>query len=128
MGINIDYLTLHVGAGTFQPIKEEEISQHQMHSEQVVVKRSNLLNLINHRGNIVAVGTTSMRSLESLYWFGVKLLNEGEGEFVIPKLYPYQNHKIQPKVRDGLQAVLEFMEKNKWDEITGSTELFIMPQ
>src|SRR5690554_3081267 len=73
-GIETDYLTLHVGAGTFQPIKDEDVVQHPMHSEQVVIHQDNLKHLLSHRGNIVAVGTTSMRSLESLYWYGVKLL------------------------------------------------------
>jgi S-adenosylmethionine:tRNA ribosyltransferase-isomerase len=126
-GIKTDYLTLHVGAGTFQPIKDEEVSYHQMHSEQVVAKKSNLVNLIHHTGNIVAVGTTSMRTLESLYWFGVKILNEDHPDFIIPKLYPYQSHPILPKVKDCFQAVLDFMEKKELQEITGSTEIFIMP-
>ncbi|MEX2592499.1 MAG: S-adenosylmethionine:tRNA ribosyltransferase-isomerase [Anditalea sp.] len=126
-GIKSDYLTLHVGAGTFQPIKEEEVSHHQMHSEQVVVKKSNLVNLINHTGNIVAVGTTSMRSLESLYWYGVKLSSGDSPDFFIPKLYPYQDHPILPPAKESFQVILDFMEENGMEEITGHTEIFIMP-
>lgn len=63
-------LTLHVGAGTFQPVKSEEISGHEMHTETVVITRSFLQQLLNHNGQIIAVGTTSVRSLESIYWLG----------------------------------------------------------
>ncbi|HLT07746.1 MAG TPA: S-adenosylmethionine:tRNA ribosyltransferase-isomerase [Cyclobacteriaceae bacterium] len=126
-GVDTDYLTLHVGAGTFQPIKDEEVVRHAMHSEQVVIHQNNLKKLLAHKGNIVAVGTTSMRSLESLYWFGVKLLS-GEGtEFFIPKLYPYQEHKTPPSLQDSLQAILNWMKENKRMEITGHTEIMIMP-
>lgn len=126
-GIKADYLTLHVGAGTFQPIKEEDVSRHQMHSEQMVVKKSNIRNLLQHTGNIVAVGTTSMRSLESLYWFGVRLLNEGPTDFFIPKMYPYQDHPFQPSLKESFKAILAYMESKGLAEITGSTEIIIMP-
>ncbi|HLW20893.1 MAG TPA: S-adenosylmethionine:tRNA ribosyltransferase-isomerase [Cyclobacteriaceae bacterium] len=126
-GIKTEFLTLHVGAGTFQPIKEDNIVQHPMHSEQVVVRRSNLLSLINHSGNIVPVGTTSMRSLESLYWYGVKLLNQQGEDFLITKLIPYQNHDIKPSLEESLKAVLNFMKERDLEEITGSTEIMIMP-
>lgn len=126
-GINTDYLTLHVGAGTFQPIKDEEVVQHPMHSEQVVIHQNNLKHLLKHTGNIVAVGTTSMRSLESLYWYGVKLLNDKETPFLIPKLYPYQEHGDLPTLQESLQTVLDGMVENGREEITGHTEIMIMP-
>ena len=126
-GIRTDYLTLHVGAGTFQPIKDEAVVQHPMHSEQIVVDRSNLKNLIHHHGNIVAVGTTSMRSLESLYWYGVKLLKGMTTDFFIPKLYPYEDHGTLPGLKRSFQAVLEWMDKNDYEGITGNTEIMIMP-
>jgi S-adenosylmethionine:tRNA ribosyltransferase-isomerase len=126
-GIKTDYLTLHVGAGTFQPIKDETVSDHPMHSEQLVINKSNLENLIGHKGNIVAVGTTSMRTLESLYWFGVKLLNDMGEEFFIPKLFPYENKLELPTSKESFEAILQFMEMNGVEELTGSTEIFIMP-
>lgn len=126
-GIKTDYLTLHVGAGTFQPIKEEVVSDHPMHSEQLVIQKSNLENLIGHKGNIVAVGTTSMRTLESLYWFGVKLLQGKGEEFFIPKLFPYQNINGSPTLTQSFEAILQFMEKRGVEELTGNTEIFIMP-
>ncbi|UCS92823.1 S-adenosylmethionine:tRNA ribosyltransferase-isomerase [Echinicola marina] len=126
-GTKKEYLTLHVGAGTFQPIKDENVTDHPMHNEQVVVKKENIKNLLDHDGNIIAVGTTSMRSLESIYWYGVKLLNEKDKLFLIPKLYPYQDHAKKPSVKESLQAILDHMESENIEEITGSTEIFIMP-
>ncbi|WP_215223892.1 S-adenosylmethionine:tRNA ribosyltransferase-isomerase [Echinicola shivajiensis] len=126
-GIKKEYLTLHVGAGTFQPIKDENVTDHPMHSEQVVVRKENIKNLLEHEGNIIAVGTTSMRSLESIYWFGVKLLNEEDKLFLIPKLYPYQNHPKKASLKESLKAILDYMENENLEEVTGSTEIFIMP-
>lgn len=126
-GIKSEYLTLHVGAGTFQPIKEQDVAHHPMHSEQIVVHQNNLRHLLNHRGNIVAVGTTSMRSLESLYWYGVKLLKGTGTDFFIPKLYPYEDHGQLPGLKKSLQTVLDRMDKSQYEEITGHTEIMIMP-
>lgn len=126
-GLKTDFLTLHVGAGTFQPIKEDDVVRHPMHSEQVVIGRANLTNLISHSGNIVPVGTTTMRSLESLYWYGIKLLNQQGEEFLITKLFPYQKHAVQASLKESLQAVLNYMNENDLEEITGSTEIMIMP-
>ncbi|MEX2511663.1 MAG: S-adenosylmethionine:tRNA ribosyltransferase-isomerase [Cyclobacteriaceae bacterium] len=125
--IHSDYLTLHVGAGTFQPIKEEEVINHPMHSEQIVFSRKNIENLVKAEGNIVAVGTTSMRSLESLYWYGVKLIkNEGD-VFEIDKLMPYRIKEELPSHHESLNAVINHMENNHLEEITGHTEIFIFP-
>ena len=126
-GIETDYLTLHVGAGTFQPIKDEDVVQHPMHSEQIVIHQDNVKRLLDHTGNIVAVGTTSMRSLESLYWYGVKLLEGKETAFLISKLYPYEAPENLPTLNESLKAVLDWMMKEGKQEITGSTEIMIMP-
>ncbi|WP_200980564.1 S-adenosylmethionine:tRNA ribosyltransferase-isomerase [Echinicola sp. 20G] len=126
-GIQTDYLTLHVGAGTFQPIKDEIVSNHPMHSEQVVIRKENIIKFLQQNGNIVAVGTTSMRSLESIYWYGVKLLNDNNKQFLIPKLFPYEKHTKAASLKESLTAILNHMEAEKLDEITGSTEIFIMP-
>src|SRR5690606_5848127 len=85
--ISTGFVTLHVGAGTFQPIKSEQIREHTMHAEQLVFTYSFIKDLMHHQGPMVAVGTTSLRSLESLYWFGVKCLN-GEKDFYIEQDYP----------------------------------------
>jgi len=123
----LDYLTLHVSAGTFQPIKEESVDLHPMHSEQVIATKNNIQNIITAQHNIIAVGTTSMRSLESLYWYGVKLIEGTDTSFFIPKLYPYSDFRSLPDVKKSFEAILKYMDEAGLDEITGSTEIFIMP-
>jgi len=125
-GIKQEFLTLHVGAGTFQPIKVENIVEHKMHNEQVVISKQNIENLLANLGNIIPVGTTSMRTLESVYWYGVKLISDKNSPFFIEKLYPYQ-HETLPTAEESLKAILQKMVDNNETEITGETEIFIFP-
>ena len=125
-GFRQDFLTLHVGAGTFQPIKVENIIEHKMHNEQVVFTKKNIENLLENLGNIIPVGTTSMRTLESIYWFGVKFLKDDDSPLLIEKLYPYQHDNL-PSVEDSLKAILMGMEEKNIEEITAETEIFIFP-
>ena len=125
-GINTDYLTLHVSAGTFQPIKVDDVTEHPMHQEQIILNLDNLRNVIN-ASTIIAIGTTAMRTLESTYWFGVKLLHSDEADFHIEKLYPYQNHRDLPSREDAFRAVLNFAESRGQFELRGDTEIFIFP-
>ncbi|MEQ6166752.1 MULTISPECIES: S-adenosylmethionine:tRNA ribosyltransferase-isomerase [unclassified Ekhidna] len=122
-GIKADYLTLHVSAGTFQPIKNENISDHPMHNEQIWVSKQNVENLLN-ANKVIAVGTTSMRTLESLYWYGTKLLS-GSDDFFVDKNDPYTLKAI--KREDALRAVLHKMEKSGVEKLGGHTEIFIYP-
>ena len=127
-GVGQDFLTLHVSAGTFQPIKAESVTEHPMHSEQVVISRDNPNNLLDPERMIIATGTTSMRTLESLYWYGVQLLM-GEGtDFHIAKLYPYQwaAEELPGRVA-AMQAVLAEMDARATDQLIGETEIFIFP-
>ena len=121
-GFKQDFVTLHVGAGTFQPIKVENIVEHKMHNEQIVFTRKNIENLLANLGNIIAVGTTSMRTLESIYWLGVS------NTLFVEKLYPYQ-HKPEslPTPEESLKAILKKMDNSGIDEITAETEIFIFP-
>ena len=122
------FLTLHVGAGTFQPIKTENIREHHMHSEQVVFTQELVGHLLRRLESVVPVGTTSLRSLESLYWFGVKLLRRETTDFWVEKLYPYQFEEAElPTAADSLGAVLDFLKKETTNKITGQTEIFIFP-
>ncbi|WP_296699990.1 S-adenosylmethionine:tRNA ribosyltransferase-isomerase [Algoriphagus sp.] len=126
-GVQTEHVTLHVSAGTFQPIKSETISEHPMHSEQIHIEIGSIRNLIKHMGKIVAVGTTSIRTLESLYWYGVMLLrNEGE-EFLVSKLYPYGNFEELPDFRTSFRAIVDKMEEKGINSLIGSTEIFIFP-
>jgi S-adenosylmethionine:tRNA ribosyltransferase-isomerase len=123
-----DYITLHVSAGTFQPIQEKDIKSHNMHTESIVINKSNIRNLTNNLGNIIAVGTTSMRTLESIYWFGVKLLLPKEEHFFIDKLIPYNQTRINlPSPVEALHAVNNHMGNMKTKEIHGETQIFIFP-
>jgi len=125
-GIKQEFLTLHVGAGTFQPIKVENIIEHKMHNEQVVFTKKNIENLLANLGNIIPVGTTSMRTLESIYWFGVKILKDDDFPLLIEKLYPYQ-HENLPSTEESLKAILKEMDGKNVEEITAETEIFIFP-
>ena len=75
-GIDSAEITLHVGAGTFQPVKADNISNHEMHSEHYFVTRENLEKILRNKNRIIAVGTTSVRTLESLYWLGIRILEK----------------------------------------------------
>lgn len=124
--IPTEFLTLHVSAGTFQPIKTKNAYEHTMHAEQMVVSKSSLEALLTKDKRIVAVGTTSMRTLESLYWYGVKLLRGGDQVFNIEQDYPYQHENFAlPSRSESIQAVLDAM-KSK-EKVIGSTSIYIVP-
>ena len=124
-GIKHDFVTLHVGAGTFQPIKVENVVEHKMHCEQIVFDKSFIVNLLENLSFVIPVGTTSMRSLESLYWYGVKLLL-GERDFFIEKLRPY-NQTESFTAEQSLKAVIDYMTENNLSQLVGETEIFIFP-
>lgn len=126
-GILVDYLTLHVGAGTFLPIKEKNAAEHQMHEEQLIVHKANIINLLQRDKTTVAVGTTSLRTLESIYWYGVMLGQNKNAAFAIPQYLPYQNHGPLPSSGESLTRVLEVMEQQNLEILTGSTSLYIVP-
>lgn len=124
-GIKHDFVTLHVGAGTFQPIKVQNVVEHKMHCEQIVFDKSFIINLLENVLFVIPVGTTSMRSLESLYWYGVKLLS-GEQTFFIEKLSPY-NQIESFTVEQSLKAIIDYMNENSLSQLVGETEIFIFP-
>lgn len=124
--INHDFVTLHVSAGTFQPVKVENALEHTMHHEQVTVNRQTIDNLINNQGNIIAVGTTSMRTLESLYWFGVKLIGNAGSDFTISQRDAYQLPD-SISAHDALLAVKTYLSEKKLERLSGTTSIFIYP-
>ena len=125
-GVKESFLTLHVSAGTFQPIKAENVVEHPMHSEQLVVPIQSIRDVIEATGMIIPVGTTSMRTLESLYWFGLRLLR-GNDDFAIDKLEPYEQEGELPSRKAAFQAIMDWMTRLNLTQITGSTEVFIFP-
>lgn len=124
--IQNDFLTLHVSAGTFQPVKVANAMDHPMHAEQMVVSKSNLQNLIACQGMIVAVGTTSLRTLESLYWYGVKLEYNQHADFIIEQNEPYQN-KSKLSFKAAVQNVLAKLERDQSSQLIGETSIYIVP-
>jgi S-adenosylmethionine:tRNA ribosyltransferase-isomerase len=126
-GIQEAALTLHVSAGTFQPIKVETVEEHPMHSEQMEIKLETIEKLLKHEGKIVAVGTTSVRTLESMYWFGVQLLENRGGIFQIEKLAPYTRRETLPTRKEALEAIVKEMNARSVDSLLGTTEIFLFP-
>ena len=124
-GIKTMELTLHVGAGTFQPVKAEEIGGHAMHAEKIEVSKVFIENLIENLGNIVAVGTTSVRTLESLYYLGVQL-HSGDTKLLVNQWEPYESEKVL-SAREALEAILNYMEKNQSNILYATTQIMIVP-
>jgi S-adenosylmethionine:tRNA ribosyltransferase-isomerase len=123
-GIECDYLTLHVSAGTFLPVKTDNALKHHMHEEQVVITRSNIINLLSDK-RVVSVGTTSMRTLESLYWFGCMLEQDPKSDFSISQDDPYSGILRPLAKHRALENVLKRMGSE--DSIHGRTSIFIRP-
>lgn len=122
-------LTLHVGAGTFVPVKEENARRHSMHSEQVVVDRSFLDFVSLHPEGAIAVGTTSTRSMESLYWLGVKLMQEADADPAELALHQWENEALPQDVPllTSLETLMEYCDHMKLSQLIFSTQLMIVP-
>ncbi|KAF0203091.1 MAG: S-adenosylmethioninetRNA [Bacteroidetes bacterium] len=124
-----EYLTLHVGAGTFKPVSVDDARQHTMHEEELIVEKQLILKLLqNTSGNTIPVGTTSMRSLESLYWLGCRLLNgyEPGDSFFIDQWEPYQHEEKTPAA-EALQAIYDYLNRNNLQSVSGFTQIMIVP-
>ena len=125
-GVGVDFLTLHVSAGTFLPVKTANALDHQMHSEQVVVQKRIIEKLLIDDQKVIAVGTTSMRTLESLYWYGVKLIADNTAEFIVYKMDPYELANNITK-KDSLRAIYNKMTSEGLEFIAGETSIYIVP-
>ncbi|NOQ26206.1 MAG: S-adenosylmethionine:tRNA ribosyltransferase-isomerase [Bacteroidales bacterium] len=123
--INLEEVTLHVGAGTFKPVTSETIDEHEMHTEHLVVKKETIENLLASE-TIVAIGTTSVRTLESLYWLGVKSLQNKELNLHISQWEAYNLPQNSSK-REALKALLNYMEIKNITELHASTQIMIYP-
>ena len=128
--IAFEEVTLHVGAGTFRPVSSETIGEHEMHSETRVVKKSCIENLIkNCDKTIIPVGTTSMRTIESLYWLGLMLMEEGDEkrQLHLDQWFPYKERDVLPSAEESLSSILKYLEKHDMQEFHASTALMIAP-
>lgn len=128
-GIQRAQVTLHVGAGTFLPVKSATMAGHEMHSEQVRVQHGTIQRLLDHagRGPIIPVGTTAMRTVESLYWFGSALARGSRAtHLMVDQWQPYAQAAEVP-VADALGAILDLLEREGEEALTGATKLLIAP-
>lgn len=128
-GINRSEVTLHVGAGTFQPVLSEEMADHPMHSEFISVEKDFLHLLLKNKGRITAVGTTSVRTLESLYWFGNMIYFNPENnlsEWKLDQWHAY-DQKDQTDSLSAIKALINYLDNKELDNFTASTRLLIAP-
>jgi S-adenosylmethionine:tRNA ribosyltransferase-isomerase len=125
-GIQTAEVTLHVGAGTFQPVKVADANQHTMHTEIIAVPRETIQQIIAKLGHIVAVGTTSMRTLESLYFLGAQLLHHSTQPLSVAQFEPYeQEHTLS--TREALQAIVDYLEQTGQETLHAETQIMIKP-
>lgn len=128
-GFGFDEVTLHVGAGTFRPVATETIGEHAMHSETIIVRKSLIEDLIQHFGKpVIPVGTTSTRTLESLYWIGVMLKEQGDAlrPLHVEQWFPYEAH-APLSATEALQGILAYLDKHGLTRLEASTALMIAP-
>lgn len=125
-GIPMRELTLHVGAGTFQPVKSDEIGEHEMHSEFISVRCELIEEIARCERKIIAVGTTSVRTLESLYHLGCRAA-QGLPVDELPQWYPYDPEHPQLSVQDAMKSLLELLDSKGSDRLVASTRVIIAP-
>jgi len=127
-GVSVDFITLHVGAGTFKPVQTSKIGDHQMHAEHIDVSIESIFNIIEAMGPIIPVGTTSLRTLESLYWFGV-LAHLGQLKQELPELEQWIAFQNLPDLtlKDSLRALLSHLDSQGKSRFVGRTQLMIVP-
>ncbi len=130
-GIDLEELTLHVGAGTFKPVKSEEIEGHEMHTEYISVARSTIQRIIEHGASVIAVGTTSVRTLESLYYIGVTLAANPEAteeKLHVKQWQPYADTGKEPlSPVEALQHIIDYLDRHGMETFHGSTQIIIAP-
>jgi S-adenosylmethionine:tRNA ribosyltransferase-isomerase len=127
--VTVDYVTLHVGAGTFKPVKSTIIADHKMHGEWIDVEKQTIKNIIAKGDKkLITVGTTSLRTIESLYWMGVKSIDaEPNKTLSLEQWEAYELEEKKITVNTSLIALLEYMTRNKLERLMSKTEILIAP-
>lgn len=127
--IDTDFITLHVGAGTFKPVNTPTIGEHEMHVEKIEIARNNIKCILDHMGQpIIPVGTTSVRTIESVYWFGVKLSRNPDLECMsVLQWDPYELAESAIPATDAYRNVLSWMDRQGIEYLEGDTQLMIAP-
>ena len=133
-GIETDEVTLHVGAGTFLPVKTADANEHTMHTEIIAVPKSTIEHIIAKLGKIVAVGTTSMRTLESLYFIGKQIADEKikNEKLKITNLHvgqfePYEQGEKEPSAKEALEAIVDYLTETGQETLHAETQIMIKP-
>jgi len=129
-GIDREEVTLHVGAGTFKPVKSEEIEGHEMHTEYISVRRQTLVKLLRHNCQAIAVGTTSVRTLESLFYMGLKTLRHPditEDGLHVNQWEPYERTDDNVEIKSAIQSLLDWLDRNGLETLHSSTQIIIAP-
>ncbi|MEG0950143.1 MAG: S-adenosylmethionine:tRNA ribosyltransferase-isomerase [Bacteroidales bacterium] len=127
--VRCEELTLHVGAGTFQPVKSELISDHTMHTEFISVNKSLIEAIIANKGKLIAVGTTSVRTLESLYYIGVTIAENPDAtseELRVTQWQPYARTYTMP-AKEALQHIVDYLDRHQTDKLLTATQIMIAP-
>jgi len=129
-GIRKEEVTLHVGAGTFKPVKTETIATHEMHTEFISVNRSTIEHILSNTSKVIAVGTTSVRTLESLYYIGVMLAKNPDTtpeELVVKQWNPYDEANNRLTAKESLQLILDYLDHNNIEKLITATRIIIVP-
>ncbi len=128
-GMRLATVTLHVGAGTFLPVKTDTIRDHMMHAEWIHVPRSTIEQLIDKNSSVIAVGTTSLRTLESLYHIGHKIFRDPDLNAESIHLSQWESYEAASEIStlESLSAILDWMDKKNLNEIIARTQLIIVP-
>lgn len=128
--IEREEVTLHVGAGTFKPVKTDTVEAHEMHAEWISVRRTTLVSLLAHEGACIAVGTTSVRTLESLYYLGEMVSRDpslSPDTLHIAQWLPYDAHSGKLTTMEALQSLLDYMDTHHLDTLHATTQIIITP-
>ena len=131
-GVDLEELTLHVGAGTFRPVKSEKIEGHEMHTEYISISRQTIGQLLAHEGRAIAVGTTSVRTLESLYHIGLTLMDHPDAPEEELHVRQWQSYGVLPEKAatpstEALQAVADYLDRHGMETLHTSTQIIIVP-
>lgn len=125
-GHQLENVTLHVGAGTFQPVKSDAIGEHLMHSEFISVSRTVIADIASTSRKVTAVGTTSVRTLESLYHIGC-LIHDGEWDGEVPQWYPYSDNHPRLSRREAFAEIEKYLDEARSENLVGQTRIIIAP-
>ena len=128
--IDLEELTLHVGAGTFKPVKSETLAEHEMHTECISIKKSTLVKLLENQGRVFAVGTTSVRTLESLYYIGAILEQKtpmNPYNLSVSQWFPYNEENNKISTKQALENIVDYMDREGLENLSAHTQILIAP-